>query len=202
MRSVSFELIYTDIDMDHTNLANFQDITLAFWSRTHLNLNPSKWIFFLVITMLKNTQPPQTNSTAFLPFLKHRPVNTSDLRLNVWQDSQTVIISSIKGTDIVRENFSTPHFPWDSHHYNCNVVGVYTNAGALNPQWVVQAWIHYHNIPNTGKTLLGVAGREVFICLSLAAFKLNLTHNIQIICSAWKQRKVFFSFLYESGAVY
>lgn len=117
----------------------------------------------------------------------------------MWQDSQTVIISSIKATDIVRKNFSIPHFLWDSHHYNCITFGIYTNSGALNPQWVLQAQIHYHNIPNTGEKLLVVARREAFICLSVMAFKLNLTHNIQIIFSAWKQS--FFSFFFMKAEV-
>lgn len=68
-----------------------------------------------MLKMWKKT-PNSNSQCCSSTFLKYRAVNSSHLRPNVWQDSHTVIISSIKATDIVRKNFSTLHFLRDSHH--------------------------------------------------------------------------------------
>lgn len=78
----------------------------------------------------------------------------------------------------------------------CSIFGIYTNPGSLNPQWVLQAQIHYHNIPNTGKRLSGVAGKEIFYLSFCYGLQIESVRQYpDYLLSMKTKNDFFFSFL-------
>lgn len=114
------------------------------------------------------------------------------------QDSHTEIISSIKATDIVRKNFSAPHFLWDSHHSVLHLWHIHKPRVSQPPLGPTGTNPLSQYPKHREKIIRGSREGGFLFVFLLWDFKLNLSDNIQIICSAWKQRMIFFLFLMKA----